>query len=192
MTTTEHPDWVAGCPFCDRISQGDYVPIPSLRVARFEPLSPVTPGHMLFVPIRHIYSAASDPVIAGAVFEAAARFASQPPKGGPGDFNLITSGGQWATQTVPHFHVHYVPRGVEDGLHLPWTGQRERERAELMAGIEGSGMFAEAPIAYGAKYQRQMAAGCICTRWVGRDAAGEMLPAELRINVYCPIHGVPG
>lgn len=29
-----------------------------------------------------------------------------------------------ATQTVFHLHVHLVPRRAEDGLHLPWTGQK--------------------------------------------------------------------
>lgn len=38
------------------------------------------------------------------------------------DFNLITSAGAAATQTVAHLHVHYVPRRTGDGLGLPWTG----------------------------------------------------------------------
>lgn len=41
------------------------------------------------------------------------------------DFNLITSSGRWATQTVKHLHIHYVPRRKDDGLTLPWTGQAQ-------------------------------------------------------------------
>jgi histidine triad (HIT) family protein len=37
------------------------------------------------------------------------------------DYNLITSGGREATQTVMHAHVHYVPRRRGDGLKLPWS-----------------------------------------------------------------------
>lgn len=38
-------------------------------------------------------------------------------------YNLITATGSEATQTIPHFHVHLVPRLAGDGLTLPWTGQ---------------------------------------------------------------------
>jgi histidine triad (HIT) family protein len=37
------------------------------------------------------------------------------------DFNLITSRGKFATQTILHTHIHYVPRRENDGLFLPWT-----------------------------------------------------------------------
>lgn len=106
------------CVFCQRIDAGDYTPI-GRDVARFEPLAPVTPGHMLFVPISHVINAAAGPSFAAAAFSAAAQYAHR--KGEA--FNLITSGGKEATQSVLHLHVHYVPRRHGDGLHLPWTGQ---------------------------------------------------------------------
>jgi len=37
------------------------------------------------------------------------------------EFNLITSAGKNATQSVFHLHVHLVPRVAGDGLSLPWT-----------------------------------------------------------------------
>ena len=40
------------------------------------------------------------------------------------DYNLITSAGIPATQSVLHLHIHIVPRYENDGLHLPWTDQR--------------------------------------------------------------------
>jgi hypothetical protein len=46
---------------------------------------------------------------------------------GVGDCNLIASRGPAATQTVPHLHLHLVPRLEGDGLPLPWTGQAERQ-----------------------------------------------------------------
>jgi len=109
---------LGSCPFCQRIKAGDYVGYDRGCVG-FEPLNPVTPGHMLFVPRAHVWSAAHAPWITARVFEVASVFAAA----SLDDFNLITSGGEAATQTVRHLHVHYVPRREGDGLALPWTGQ---------------------------------------------------------------------
>lgn len=106
------------CPFCERIKRGEVehrYPDLHCDVVRFQPLNPVSPGHRLFVPIRHTehpdWSAVST------AMGWAACWAS----GFPRDFNLITSSGPAASQTVRHIHIHYVPRSPGDGLHLPWT-----------------------------------------------------------------------
>jgi histidine triad (HIT) family protein len=106
------------CPFCKRIDKGDFDSWVSDTVT-FEPLNPVVPGHRLFVPVEHVMNADEDPIVTGQTFEFAARWADQ--QGGA--YNLITSAGAAATQTVFHLHVHYVPRREGDGLTLPWTGQ---------------------------------------------------------------------
>lgn len=107
------------CPFCGRIERGEYDAC--LRsVGRFAPLNPVTRGHMLFVPLQHVQDASEMPWLTGDVFEEAARYAAAMNR----DFNLITSTGDAATQTIRHLHVHYVPRAAGDGLPLPWTGQK--------------------------------------------------------------------
>lgn len=108
------------CPFCQRIRVNDVHATPDPRVIRFAPLSPVTPGHLLFVPRKHVPSAAADPWLAGVTFQAAAAYAAAR----PGDYNLITSAGPAATQTIMHLHVHLVPRTMNDGLPLPWTPQQ--------------------------------------------------------------------
>jgi diadenosine tetraphosphate (Ap4A) HIT family hydrolase len=78
---------------------------------------------MLFVPYTHVEHREQDGREAnnwlGILFKAAHRYAGRI----GGDYNLITSSGSAATQTVPHMHIHYVPRRADDGLHLPWTGQ---------------------------------------------------------------------
>ena len=109
----------ADCPFCQRIARGEYDSTGSGiyffgPVVSFVPLNPVTRGHRLFVPYRHVKVEATGPVM-----EHAVRFASQRGE----DYNLITSRGSAATQTIEHLHVHYVPRRNGDGLYLPWTGQ---------------------------------------------------------------------
>lgn len=106
------------CPFCDRLTAGTYDASPAYNAAWFEPLNPVTPGHLLFVPDWHTEH--PTPI----AMEEAAGAAEEYARHVGGDYNLITSSGPAATQTVPHLHVHYVPRRPGDGLLLPWGGPR--------------------------------------------------------------------
>lgn len=87
----------------------------------FEPLNPVTDGHLLIVPKQHVDNFAVQPAITGMVAQRAALCARDV----PGDYNLITSQGPAATQTIRHLHFHLIPRHEGDGLHLPWTNQPE-------------------------------------------------------------------
>jgi histidine triad (HIT) family protein len=109
----------AGCPFCGRIERGEYDYDDEYNVA-FEPLGPVTPGHFLVVPRKHVSNAFADPVAAGRALRFAGFLANQMDLPAA---NFITSAGKDATQTVFHLHVHIVPRREDDGLVLPWTGQ---------------------------------------------------------------------
>jgi histidine triad (HIT) family protein len=108
------------CPFCGRVERGEYDHWDRDNVA-FAPLDPVTPGHFLVVPREHVESALCSAEATGLAFAFAVRMAAMMRLA---DFNLITSAGEHATQTVPHLHVHVVPRFAGDGLILPWTGQR--------------------------------------------------------------------
>lgn len=113
------------CPFCRRTQQGDYT-AHNNGIASFEPLNPVTPGHRLFVPKRHAEHGTrfGAHALSAAMYTAATYAAEceQP-------FNLITSSGTAATQTILHLHVHYVPRQLNDGLELPWTAQQRAQSA---------------------------------------------------------------
>lgn len=109
------------CVFCEIVADR----APATVVATWPealaivPLDPVVPGHVLVIPREHVADAAGEPTVtADAVYRAAqyARNQDLP-------FNLITSAGAEATQTVFHLHIHYVPRRDGDGLALPWTGQ---------------------------------------------------------------------
>ncbi len=106
------------CVFC-RIIAGA---APAHIVLRHEdaivlhPLAPVTPGHLLVVSRAHVPDAGASPEAAAATMRIAAEVAS-----GLGACNIITSRGSAATQTVPHLHLHVVPRRPGDGLMLPWT-----------------------------------------------------------------------
>lgn len=107
------------CPFCERIAAGKYDYSDDHSVA-FQPLNPVTPGHFLVVPRRHVSNVFASPVQAGQALKLAGYLSNQM---GLGAANFITSAGKAATQTVFHLHIHVVPRHDGDGLHLPWTGQ---------------------------------------------------------------------
>lgn len=116
MTTT--------CVFCDIIEGRE----PATVIAQwsdaiaFTPLQPVTSGHMLVVPLTHVPDFTADPQVTARVMARAAEVASAMEPAA--HWNLITSKGQHATQTVRHLHVHLVPRRLDDGLPLPWTPQQ--------------------------------------------------------------------
>lgn len=99
-----------------------------------EPLDPVTPGHALVIPDTHVTDAREVQNVTAVAFRDAAAYLQflREDREVHGerlakieDFNLITSGGPSATQTIEHLHVHIVPRREGDGLHLPWTGQHK-------------------------------------------------------------------
>jgi histidine triad (HIT) family protein len=107
------------CVFCEIVAGRET----SIRVVEWSdaialvPLEPVTDGHLLVIPKTHVQDAAENPEVTGSMFARAAEIAVRP-------YNLITSAGPEATQTVLHLHVHIVPRRGADGLALPWTEQQ--------------------------------------------------------------------
>lgn len=116
LTDDEYEAMRAACVFCDYAG-----PSPILRETSsgyvIEPVHPCTPGHVLVVCRYHVPDFADDPTFFGETAELASAWAWA--KGG--DWNLITSRGAAATQTVPHLHLHLVPRVEGDGLALPWS-----------------------------------------------------------------------
>ena len=109
------------CPFCDYVGPSevlDFAVVRGVETFFIEPLDPVTRGHLLAIPREHVEHFAEDPVVTGAVFEAAAQYATAHAMTAT---NLITSKGVAATQSVRHLHVHLVPRRLDDGLALPWS-----------------------------------------------------------------------
>jgi histidine triad (HIT) family protein len=77
------------------------------------PLNPVTPGHLIVIPVKHVADTLEDPKITAKTMRRAAQIAQGP-------CNIITSVGREATQSVFHLHIHIVPRSKDDGLALPW------------------------------------------------------------------------
>lgn len=108
-------DFDPDCVFCQRIENNDVEQFYAEIVARFTPLNPITPGHMLFLPCWHAVHPCTEAIRAAMSY--AETYAATQGQ----DYNLITSSGPAATQTIAHLHVHYVPRRPGDGLQLPWS-----------------------------------------------------------------------
>jgi len=93
-------------------------------VIAFDPLDPVAAGHVVVIPKCHfenlfdISSQALSAVMEGAR-EISCRLAAQPEITG---VNMLHASGTGAQQSVPHFHIHLVPRREDDGLDL-WIKQ---------------------------------------------------------------------
>lgn len=110
------------CVFCKLINESEYW-FRNPGAVAIKPLNPVTPGHLLFVPVVH-RNPLDDLVPLHSALELARfhrRYFLIRPK--ERHFNLILNGGSDASQTVEHMHLHYVPRRPGDGLILPWTNQ---------------------------------------------------------------------
>lgn len=85
----------------------------------FKPLNPVTDGHILVIPKFHVRDFRDIlPEYAGSLFGHVIELTNK-----NNCYNLITSAGSNATQTVFHLHWHIVPRRKDDDLPLPWTTQ---------------------------------------------------------------------
>lgn len=125
-----------GCLFC-KIANGE---IPSKTIYEDESfrvildLSPATKGHALILPKDHASSLYDLPEeTAAAVMVLAKKMAvKMSEKLGCDGLNLVQNNGEAAGQTITHFHLHIIPRYVDDGQTLGWapgeTNQDELEK----------------------------------------------------------------
>ena len=107
-----------GCLFC-RIAAGDepgYVVQETADVVAFLDTRPVFKGHVLVVPRRHVDTLTELPdELVVPLFTAARSVAAAVKEalGAQGSFVAINN---TVSQSVPHLHVHVVPRTKGDGL----------------------------------------------------------------------------
>jgi len=124
------------CVFC-RIRDGQ---IPSMRIhedARtltFMDINPLNPGHCLVVTKAHaptLFDAAPEDLQAAITTARRVALALREALT-PDGLNLLQANGPAAFQSVPHFHLHLIPRWTGDGKGFDWTpvpGDREAIRA---------------------------------------------------------------
>jgi histidine triad (HIT) family protein len=107
-----------GCLFC-AIAAGDVAATMIFRdddVAAFLDARPVFKGHVLVVPRKHVPTLLDMPVAElGAMFAAVQRVARAVEAGVGADGTFVAMNNK-VSQSVPHLHVHVVPRKKKDGL----------------------------------------------------------------------------
>jgi histidine triad (HIT) family protein len=107
-----------GCVFC-AIAAGDVPSSMVLRdddVAAFLDARPVFKGHVLVVPRAHVATLADMPAAGlGTLFAGVQRVARAVEAGLSADGTFVALNNK-ISQSVPHLHVHVVPRRKKDGL----------------------------------------------------------------------------
>jgi histidine triad (HIT) family protein len=140
---------VEGCVFC-AIVAGDtpaHVVASDDHTLAFLDVRPVFPGHVLLVPRDH-HETLGDlpPALVAPLFAAVQRVALAVEAGmeAHGTFVAINN---TVSQSVPHLHVHVVPRRRKDGLRgFFWPRQRyagEEEMADTAARIRAAMSLAD-------------------------------------------------
>lgn len=117
------------CDFCkivDRQIEADRIYEDEATLA-FAPLAPAVRGHTLVIPKIHLRDFLDgSEAIACNVSHTTRRVAEGIGRAlNPAGFNVITSAGEAATQTVFHFHVHVVPRWKNDRMGDIWPRPSE-------------------------------------------------------------------
>jgi diadenosine tetraphosphate (Ap4A) HIT family hydrolase len=103
------------CPFCALTPER--IVISNLHGMVIRDTFPVSPGHMLVIPRRHVGSffeienAERDELMA--LQEEAKRQLDKDFK--PAGYNIGINDGAVAGQTVPHLHIHLIPRYENEG-----------------------------------------------------------------------------
>jgi histidine triad (HIT) family protein len=106
------------CRFCQIIAgdEPSHVVFEDERTLAFLDSRPLFPGHSLLVPRDHYETLADLPDdVVGPLFERARLLSVAVPKAmkKPGSFVAVNN---VVSQSVPHLHVHVVPRKPKDGL----------------------------------------------------------------------------
>jgi diadenosine tetraphosphate (Ap4A) HIT family hydrolase len=99
---------VPGCPFC---CYDDAVLRNALAYARFDKY-PVTKGHLLILPLRHVAiwfdATAEERAALLALVDEGKRLLDE--RHAPDGYNIGINVGEASGQTVMHLHVHLIPR----------------------------------------------------------------------------------
>jgi len=125
---------MATCPFC-AVVDGDQpagVVLDDEVAVAFLDHRPVFKGHVLVVPRVHVETLTDLPVDAvGPFFERVQRVAAAVQDGLDADGTFVAMN-NIVSQSVPHLHVHVVPRNRKDGLRgFFWPRQKYADEAEM-------------------------------------------------------------
>jgi histidine triad (HIT) family protein len=123
------------CPFCsvvagdapaDRILETD-------NLVAFLDIRPLFRGHTLLVPKAHLRLLSDLPAGLAAEFLITTQRLERAVEDGLGAAGSMILVNNVVSQSVPHLHLHVIPRNPKDGLRF-WLGPRQRYDAEHPAG----------------------------------------------------------
>jgi len=133
---------MADCVFC-KIVGGD---IPAHSVYQddftiaFMDLGQVNPGHVIVAVKPHLETIFDlEPDQAAAAFRTVNRVATAlKSEFDPEGLTILQANRRAGFQTIPHFHVHVLPRHTDDGVTLTWPAKNPpaEQLAELAARIK--------------------------------------------------------
>ena len=134
---------MTGCTFCEIIAGRSpaQVVYEDEHTLAFMDLLPMTPGHCLLVPKRHMADVWDlDHEGAAHVMQGVTRIShTVRDRLKPVGLNILNNNGKLADQSQFHFHFHIIPRYGNDRLLHPWErrfGNRDELRmvAEVLRG----------------------------------------------------------
>jgi histidine triad (HIT) family protein len=95
---------------------------------------PLFPGHLLLIPREHIETLADLPADLTAPLFANARLLSMAVETGLGAGGSLVLINNRVSQSVPHLHVHVIPRRRKDGLRgFLWPRRTYQSETEMLA-----------------------------------------------------------
>jgi len=136
---------VTGCLFCEIVAgtrPADLV-LDEPGFIAFLDIRPVFPGHALLVPRRHLATLENLPAELAAPLATTTRRLTTAVRVGTGAQGTFVAMNNTVSQSVPHLHVHVVPRSKGDGLRgffWPRTAydseaHREEVRSRIAAAL---------------------------------------------------------
>ncbi len=124
------------CVFCEIVagSRPAHVVLDDDRFLAFLDVRPLFPGHVLLVPKEHhetLWDLPDD--LLGPLGERT-RSLAVAVRSATGAAGIFTATNNVVSQSVPHLHVHVVPRRPKDGLRgFFWPRRKYRDDAEMAA-----------------------------------------------------------
>ena len=121
------------CVFCEIVERGDPVVFEDPVSVAFLDHRPLFPGHCLLIPKQHYETLADLPAaLLGPLFANTQLLARAVEAGMDADGTFVAINNH-VSQSVPHLHIHIVPRRRKDGLKGFFWPRQPYPDAETMA-----------------------------------------------------------
>ena len=120
------------CPFCRVVSDEAAIVFEDELTLAFLDHRPLFPGHCLLIPKRHYETLADLPGdLIGPLFRNARMLAVAVEQAMQSDGSFVAINNR-VSQSVPHLHIHVVPRRKKDGLlGFFWPRQKYESATEM-------------------------------------------------------------